>query len=176
MASLPMNLFDAAIYLCLFVAVVAGFMSGLLRSLATIFGYVCAAPLAIAVAPFLSRLAIAQFKVPPAQTWVVLVVVFLLAGMVLSALLRLAVSEMVGPNPSIPDRVAGAILGAVRIGLLAVLIVVIFDRIIPAGREPAFLIGSQWRPVLSRAGQTGLKTLPPDVVDFIDRLKRERGI
>jgi membrane protein required for colicin V production len=176
MASLPMNLFDAAIYVCLFVAVVAGFMSGLLRSLATIFGYVCAAPLAVVAAPYLTRLAIAQFKLPPAQTWLVLAGVFLLAGMVLSALLRLAVSEMVGPDVSIPDRVAGAVLGAVRVGLLAVLIVVIFDRIIPAGREPAFLTGSQWRPVLSRAGQAGLKTLPPDVLDYIDRLKRERGI
>ena len=45
MDSLPMNdilsinQFDAAIYICLFVAVVMGFMSGLLRSLATIFGY-----------------------------------------------------------------------------------------------------------------------------------------
>jgi hypothetical protein len=35
------NLFDLAIYVCLFFAVVMGFMTGLLRSLATIFGYVC---------------------------------------------------------------------------------------------------------------------------------------
>jgi len=33
------NPFDLAIYLCLFVAVVLGFMTGFLRSLATIFGY-----------------------------------------------------------------------------------------------------------------------------------------
>jgi uncharacterized membrane protein required for colicin V production len=36
---LPINTFDAAIYICLFVAVVMGFMPGLLRSLATTFGY-----------------------------------------------------------------------------------------------------------------------------------------
>ena len=95
---------------------------------------------------------------------------------VLSALLRLAISEMVGADISIPDRLAGALLGAVRIGLLAVLMVVIFDRIIPADREPAFLTGSQLRPMLSKAGQAGLKSLPPDVTDFIDRLKRQRGI
>ena len=71
---------------------------------------------------------------------------------------------MVGPNVSIPDRVAGALLGAVRVGLLAVLLVLVFDRIIPPGREPAFLQGSQWRPVLSQAGQQGLRSLPPDVV------------
>ena len=56
------------------------------------------------------------------------------------------------------------------------LLVLIFDRIIPAGREPAFLRGSQLRPILSEAGRQGLRSLPPDVTDYIDRLKRERGI
>ena len=167
-----MNLFDAAVYIGLFVAVVMGFMSGMLRSLATIFGYVAAMGLAVALAPVIT----AQFKLPPAQTWLVFGGIFLGAGMLISALLRLTVSEMVGPTISIPDRVAGALLGAVRVGLLAVLIVVVFDRIIPPGREPAFLKGSQWRPVLSQAGQQGLRALPPDVEAYIDRLKRERGI
>ena len=102
--------------------------------------------------------------------------IFLTIGFVLSALLRLGISEIVGPQVSIPDRMAGALLGAVRVGLLAVLIVVIFDRIIPAGREPTFLIGLLWRPVLSKAGQAGLKSLPPELTDYIDKLKRERGI
>jgi membrane protein required for colicin V production len=83
---------------------------------------------------------------------------------------------MVGRRVSIPDRVAGALLGAVRVGLLAVVLVLVFDRIIPPDREPAFLKGSQWRPVLSRAGQQGLQSLPPDIAEYIDRLKRERGI
>jgi membrane protein required for colicin V production len=172
MASLPMNPFDAAIYFCLFVAVVMGFISGLLRSLATIFGYLAAMALAVALTP----IAIAQFHVSPARTWVVYVAMFFVSGVLLGALLRRAVDEMVGPSVSIPDRVAGALLGAVRVGLLAVLIVVIFDRIIPPGREPAFLKGSQWRPVLSDAGRKGLKSLPPEVETYIDRLKRERGL
>ena len=87
---------------------------------------------------------------PTLQTWLVLVAIFIVAGIAISALLRLAVSEMVGPNISIPDRVAGAMLGAFRVALLAILLVIIFDRIIPPGREPGFLKGSQWRPVLSR--------------------------
>ncbi len=45
------NPFDLAIYVCLFVAVVMGFMTGLLRSLATIFGYVCGMGVAVATAP-----------------------------------------------------------------------------------------------------------------------------
>ena len=40
---MSLNPFDAAIYFCLLVAIVAGFRSGLLRSLATIFGYIAAA-------------------------------------------------------------------------------------------------------------------------------------
>jgi membrane protein required for colicin V production len=182
MGSLPMNnilainQFDAAVYICLFVAVVMGFMTGMLRSLATILGYIAAMGVAVALAPWLAPVITAQLKLPAAQTWLVFGVLFLGAGMALSALLRLTVSEMVGPTVSIPDRVAGALLGAIRVGLLAVLIVVVFDRIIPPGREPAFLKGSQWRPVLSRAGQQGLRVLPPDVEAYIDRLKRERGL
>jgi len=71
---------------------------------------------------------------------------------------------------------AGAVLGAVRIFLVAVLVVVAFDRIIPTDRQPPFLVGSRLRPYLSAAGQKGLQSLPPDVEDYIDRLKRERGL
>ena len=173
---MSINPFDAAIYVCLAVAIVAGFRAGLLRSLATIFGYVTAAPLAVAAAPYLTPILIEQFHLPPAKAWLGFAGIFLVIGFVLSAMLRHAVSEIVGDNISIPDRMTGALLGAVRVGLLAVLIVVIFDRIIPAGREPAFLIGSQWRPVLSKVGQAGLKSLPPELSDYIDKLKRERGI
>jgi membrane protein required for colicin V production len=176
MPTLPMNLFDAAVYVCLFLAVVMGFMSGLLRSLATIIGYLAAMSLAVALAPQLSPLLTERFKLPPTQSWLLFAVAFLAAGMALSALLRLAISETVSPKVSIPDRVAGALLGAVRVGLLAVVVVLVFDRIIPPGREPAFLKGSQWRPVLSRAGQQGLRSLPPDIAAYIDRLKRERGL
>jgi membrane protein required for colicin V production len=153
-----------------------GFNAGLLRSLATIFAYLLAAPLTVAVAPYLTPILIAQFKLPPTQTWAAFAGIFLVFGFILGALLRLTVSEIVGPQVSFVDRVAGAMLGAVRTGLLAVLIVIIFDRIIPVDREPAFLKGSQLRPILSQAAQAGLKSLPPDVVELIDRLKRERGI
>jgi membrane protein required for colicin V production len=64
----------------------------------------------------------------------------------------------------------------IRIALVAVLLVLVFDRLIPPGREPDFLRGSRLRPTLSLAGQLGLRTLPPDALAFIDRLKKERGI
>ena len=117
MSSLPFNTFDAAVYLCLFLAVVMGFMSGLLRSLATIFGYVAAMALTVALAPRLAQLVTEQFKLPPAQTWVAFVLFFVAVGMAISALLRFSVRELVGEKISIPDRVAGAMLGAVRVVL-----------------------------------------------------------
>jgi membrane protein required for colicin V production len=64
---LSMNPFDAAVYLCLFVAVVMGFVSGLLRSLATIFGYVAALGLAVAATPRVASAATTEFNLPPAQ-------------------------------------------------------------------------------------------------------------
>ena len=39
-------MFDAAVYLVMFVAVIAGFRAGFLRSAVTIFAYVAAMPLA----------------------------------------------------------------------------------------------------------------------------------
>jgi membrane protein required for colicin V production len=171
-----MNLFDAAVYICLFVAVVAGLRSGLLRGLATIVGYVAAAPVAVAAAPYLSPILIEQFKIAPAQTWAMFAGMFLVIGFVLGLLLRLAVGELAGSKISAPDRAGGALLGAVRVLLLAMLMVLIFDRIIPEGREPAFLAGSKLRPILSQAGKAVLKSLPPDVADTIDRLKRDRGL
>jgi membrane protein required for colicin V production len=169
-------IFDAAIYALAALAVIIGFNAGLLRSLATILGYVAATPVAIAMAPALSLFLIQRFQMPLAYNGAVLFGILLVVGMLFGALMRRAVRHVVGPRTGIADRTAGAALGAVRIGLLAVVMVVIFDRIIPAGREPSFLKESQLRPYLSVAGRAGLKSLPPDVADHIDRLKRARGI
>ena len=80
------------------------------------------------------------------------------------------------PTASFPDRVGGAVLGAARIGFAAVLMVLVFDRVIPAHLQPDFLVQSRLRPILSEAGAKGLRTLPPEATDLIDRLKREHGI
>jgi len=169
------NPFDIAIYICLFVAVVMGFMTGFLRSLATIVGYVCGMGVAVASTPYVTPMLARSMKMPTPQIWLVVLAIFVAAGVVLSALLRLAISEMIGPDISVPDRIVGAALGAFRIALLAVLLVLIFDRLIPPGVEPAFLKGSQWRPILSAAGQHGLRSLPPEIETYVDRLKRQRA-
>ncbi len=112
----------------------------------------------------------------PVQTWIVVIAIFVAAGAVLSALFKLAVGGLLGSEISLPDRVAGAAFGALRVAVLALLVVVVFDRLIPPGMEPKFLQGSQWRPILSTAGQQSLQSLPPEIENFIDRLRRQRRI
>ena len=170
-----MNAFDAVVSAVAILAIVLGFNAGLLRSLATILGYLSAAPLAVAITPYVTAFALGQ-SVSPDKAWLVPVVVFVAAGVAVSALLRVVVGEFVGPEVGAFDRLAGAALGAVRIFLIAVLIVVVFDRIIPADRQPQFLVGSKLRPYLSAAGRAGLRSLPPEIEGYIDRVKRERGL
>jgi membrane protein required for colicin V production len=171
-----MNIFDAVVIAFALLAVVFGYNAGLLRSLATILGYVIAAPFAVAVAPLLAHYAAGSTDLSGGRGALALFAVFLVSGMVISALIRRAIGDMVGPEASPFDRVAGAMLGAVRTGLVAVLLVMIFDRIIPPDREPSWLSQSRLRPVLSAAGRQGLRALPPDVIAYIDRLKKERGL
>ncbi|MBN9012956.1 MAG: CvpA family protein [Rhizobiales bacterium] len=123
-----MNIFDIAIYAGLLIAVVGGFHVGLLRSAATIVGYLMAMPVAV---------------------WIT------------------------GTDVGLLDRLAGALLGAVRLFLVAITLVLIVDQLMPANRQPAFLNQSSLRPMLSWAAAQGIKSLPPDITAYIDRLKRQ---
>ncbi|RDV04824.1 CvpA family protein [Undibacter mobilis] len=176
LADLPFNLFDGAVVLCLIVATLSGLRTGLMRSLATILAYAVAAPLAVVLMPYVLPLVNERFQFGQMQTPIVLFAIFLIIGLVLAALLRGAVGEVTGRHVGLFDRTAGALLGAVRIILVAILIVLVFDRVIPADREPAFLAGSKLRPILSQAGAQGLRQLPPHVIESIDRIKREHGL
>ncbi len=169
-----MNTFDIVVSVLAIVAMVTGFRTGLIRSMATILGYISAAPLAVAGTSFIAPIIAGQAMPSATQNSLVFFVLFVGAGLVLSALLRLSVDEIVGPVRSLPDRLTGAVLGVVRIGLVAVTVVLVFDRIIPPGRDPAYLAGSKLRPLLSQAGQRGLKSLPPETTAYIDRIKRDQ--
>jgi membrane protein required for colicin V production len=172
----PMNAFDAAVYGLTIVAVVSGFRAGLLRSVAAIVGYAAAMPIALTTAPLVAPFLAGKTRAVWAEDSFLVVGLFLAIGILLGALLRAAIGEVAGDGIHVTDRLAGSLLGAVRVGLVAVTMVLIFDQLIPPEREPAFLRGSQLRPVLSAAGRIGLKSLPPDVTAYIDRLKRERRI
>jgi membrane protein required for colicin V production len=171
-----MNGFDAAIYLGLAVAVVTGFNAGLLRSAVTILAYLIAMPIAAWAMSLVSPAIDGKPGVPWAQNSLLFFGIFLAAGIVLGKLMRMALDDTVGSEAGIGDRLAGAALGALRVGLVAITIVLIFDQLAPPDRQPAYLAGSQLRPLLSVAGQRGFNSLPPDVVAYIDRLKKDRRI
>jgi membrane protein required for colicin V production len=101
---------------------------------------------------------------------------FLIIGMALGKVARMAIDEAIGSEAGLGDRVGGAALGAVRVGLVATTFVLIFDQFVPISRQPAFLNGSQLRPLFSAAGQKGLRSLPPDATATFDRLKQEHRI
>ena len=171
-----MNSFDAVVFLALVVATVSGFNAGLLRSAVTILAYLFAMPIAVWVMSLLSTGNVDRPGSPLLQNSPLLFGVFLITGIVLGKLMRMALDESVGSETGIGDRLAGAALGAVRVALIATTLVLIFDQLVPSDRQPAFLAGSQLRPLLSVAGQKGFKSLPPDVLAYIDRLKRDRRI
>ena len=166
-----MNSFDVVVYVGLIVAMVIGFRAGLLRSAVTILGYLLAMPIAVwitgLIAPQLSGAA-----APTTQNSLLFFAIFLVSGIVLGSLLRMAINDMIGHEIGIGDRLAGALLGATRVGLIAVTLVLIFDQLVPADRQPAYMTGSHLRPLMSLAGQKGVKSLPPAVTATIEQWKR----
>jgi membrane protein required for colicin V production len=171
-----MNSFDAVVYLALIVAVVAGFNTGLLRSAVTILAYLFAMPIAVAATSYLAPQLGGKLGGPLVQNSLLFFGSFLIAGMVLGKLARMALDDTIGSEAGIGDRLGGMMLGAVRVGLVAVTLVLIFDQLVPSDRQPAFFIGSQLRPLLSTAGQKGFRSLPPDLAATIDRLKQTQRI
>ena len=171
-----MNSFDAVVYVGLVVAVVTGFNAGLLRSAATILAYLIAMPIAVWAMSLISPQIDGKFGSPLTQNSLLFFGIFLIVGIVLGKLMRMALDEAIGPGMGIGERLAGAALGAVRVGLVAITLLVIIDQLVPVDRQPTFLTGSQLRPLLSAAGQTGFSTLPPDVAAYIDGLRRDRRI
>jgi len=171
-----MNSFDVGVYAGLAVAAVTGFNTGLLRSAITILAYLIAAPIAVlaisAIAPQISGAA----GSPLTQNWGLFFGVYLAIGIGIAKLMRIVLDETVGSEAGIGDRLGGAVLGAVRVGLVATTLVLIFDQLVPGNRQPAFLNGSHLRPLFSAAGQRGVRSLPPDIAATIDRLKRQQQI
>jgi membrane protein required for colicin V production len=171
-----MNSFDAVVTIGLLIAVVTGFNAGFLRSAITILGYLMAMPIAVWIMSLLSPQFETKLGTPLTQNSLLFFGIFLIAGMVFGKLLRMLLDETIGPGAGIGDRLAGAALGAVRAGLVAITLVLIFDQLVPVDRQPAYLTGSQLRPLLSAAGQKGFRSLPPDVTAAIGRLRKDRGI
>ena len=165
-----MNKFDLAVYAGLVVAMLAGFRTGLLRSALTIVAYIFAMPIAVWVMSYVPPLD-EQYHSPLPHNVGFLLGVFLIVGMVFGKFARMMVDEAVGDEIGLVDRLSGAALGAVRVGLVATSVVLVFDRLIPLGQQPAFLEGSQLRPIFSSLGQRGFRSLPTEAVAAIDHLR-----
>ena len=171
-----MNSFDAVVYAGLTIAVVTGFNTGLLRSAITILAYLVAMPIAVGLVAQLSPQIGDKLALPFVQNPLLFFGAFIITGMALGKIARTALDEAIGPEAGVMDRVGGAVLGAVRVALIAITLVLMFDQLLPANQQPAFMAASRLRPLLSAAGQLGVRSLPPDLIAAIDRLKKDRQI
>ena len=96
-----MNSFDAVVYLGLVVAVVTGFNAGLLRSAVTILAYLIAMPIAVWIMSLISPQIAGKLDSPWAQHSLLFFGIFLIAGMVLGKLMRMALDETIGSEAGI---------------------------------------------------------------------------
>jgi membrane protein required for colicin V production len=169
-----LNIFDAVICIAMLIAAISGYNAGLVRSLAVMTGYLCATPLAVTVTTHFSSSI--QPTAPWGQNFILFFIVFIALGSLIGALFRFSINDLFGASINPVDRIAGSCLGMIRICFVAIAAVIVFDRIIPSDREPGFLHGSTLHPLLSRAAQRGFRSLPPDMISYIDQLKKDRGI
>jgi hypothetical protein len=102
-----MNSFDIAVYLGLIIAVVTGFNTGLLRSALTILAYLFAMPIALWVMSVISPRLDAGSTSPLSQSWPLFFGIFLVSGMALGKLARMALDEAIGNEAGVADRLGG---------------------------------------------------------------------
>lgn len=170
-----MNSFDLAVCAAFAIAIGFGFRTGLLRSAMTILAYLLAAPIAVALMPLIAPQVAGNPSATLLQNWTWFFGIFVVVGMLFGHIGRIALNDTIGET-GIGDRLGGAALGAIRVGLVATTLVLVFDQTVPASRQPPFLAGSHLRPLFSTVGQMGFKSLPPEAASTIDRLKQERRI
>lgn len=171
-----MNSFDLVLIVASIGAIAAGFNAGLLRSTATILAHLIAVPTAVFLLSLVPADNYSRFGSQSGPSWPIFFAVFLIASLVLGKCMRVAIDDTVGDGIGLGDRFAGAALGAVRAAIIAITFVMAFDQLAPANAQPAYLANSQLRPILSAAARKGFASLPPDIVVYVDRLKRERRI
>jgi len=103
-----MDSFDAVIYIGLVLAVVTGFNAGLLRSAVTILAYLIAMPIAVWAMSLVSPAIDGNLGSLLTQNSLLFFGIFLVIGMVLGKLMRMALDETIGSEAGIGDRLAGA--------------------------------------------------------------------
>src|SRR2546430_2444671 len=106
-----MNSFDIAVSLGLTIAVVTGFKPGLLRGAITILAYLFAMPVAVWAMSMVTPQIEGKLAVPLSQSWFLFFGIFLIAGMGLGKLARMALDEAIGSDAGIGDRLRGGARG-----------------------------------------------------------------
>jgi len=168
---MSLNLFDIAMLALVAVSAITGFMSGMLRSIASVIAYLGATALALYAAPFVSPYVGPYVPQPWLRDVAAFLIVFFGGVLILGFLLQAFVSMIFGPAVSFGDRFMGFVLGIVRAGLVVILIVLVFDRTIPRASEPWWLQGSQVRPYAQTAGAHILRSLPANLAAAIERVR-----
>jgi len=100
---------------------------------------------------------IGKFTSPLAQNSMLFFAIFLVAGMVLGKLARMALDDTIGSEAGIGDRSRRRGAGSPCASASSLVTLVLIFRPDRAGRPPAaFLTGSQLRPLLVGRGPKGL--------------------
>jgi len=113
-----MNTFDLAASAALMIAVYSGFSTGLLRSAITILAYLLAMPLAMGAVAAMSPQLQDVHGGPLAQNWLQFFAAFVVIGVALGKIGRILLDEAIGSEAGFGDRLGGAFLGAVRVGMV----------------------------------------------------------
>lgn len=166
-----MNSFDIAMAALFLVSGISGFATGLIRSVASLLAWLIATGVAVWATPLVLPYVVPYLPMTPLRDIAVFLLTLVVLAVVLGILVQMLLTAMFGPRVSFGDRVAGLALGFVRALLVAVLLVLMFERLMPADRQPAFLQGSRARPVLSMLAAHGLRSLPPQVQYSVERLR-----
>src|SRR4051794_15342225 len=103
-----MNSFDGAVYVVLLIAMIMGFKTGLLRSAMTILAYMIALPIAMMATSLLGPQLGNKLGTALAQNAMLFFGIFLLSGMLLGKMARLALDDATGSQTHLFDRIGGA--------------------------------------------------------------------
>ena len=171
-----MTIFDWAVLTLASATAVMGFRSGFLRGLILIVGYAAALPIAAALATRFGVEFDRASAAPGEQNVGLFFAIFLGMGLCFTALVKYSLGDVLGSRVGLADRLAGALLGLARTGLVAVSAALVLDATIPRDREPAFLHSSRLRPLLSAAGQEGLKLVPPSLAAYLSSAAAQRRV
>ncbi|MEM6627811.1 MAG: CvpA family protein [Pseudomonadota bacterium] len=170
----PLTAFDVIVLAVIIVSAVMSLGRGLMREASSVLAFIAGGAAAyIAVALFRDP---ARAMVPSGWPEIagdaVLVVLGFLLAYSLAAYIGAQLSKLIHSAPEIGvlDRVAGALFGAARGGLMVVLFVMLMKQVIPDQAEPNFIRQARLYPAAESAANWVIATVPGMAVDFKNKV------